>query len=152
LEDTSECIRDVMAELRPEVLDHYGLFPALRWLATQFSQRTGLNIEVQGKNLKERLPDVIETNLFRIVQEALNNAAKHSQAGKVMVTLKGSTAEVTCTITDDGVGFDPTGPQRKTQPGWGLVTMQERAESVGGRLTVESAPGKGTRISLSVRR
>jgi signal transduction histidine kinase len=152
LEDTSECIRDVMAELRPMVLDHYGLFPALRWLATQFSQRTGLNIEVQGKNLKERLPDGIEINLFRIVQEALNNAAKHSLAKKIVVTLRESTSEVWCAVTDDGVGFEPTELQRGTQTGWGLVTMEERARSVGGRLTVESAPGKGTRISVSLRR
>ena len=144
---TTERIRDVMADLRPPVLDDYGLLAALRWHGERFSPRTGVTTIVQGEELTPRLPSSVETALFRIAQEALTNAAKHAQASQVTLTLEAVDGGARLTIADDGVGFDP--PARR-QAGWGLLTMRERAEAVGGHLRVESAPGEGTRVIVDI--
>jgi signal transduction histidine kinase len=162
--ETVEHIRDVMAELRPPVLDDYGLLAALRWYGQRFAQRTGLAIATQGAEPTPRLPLATEITLFRIAQEALTNAARHAQARQVTITLAGQTSEVrgdfgslgsVCgvrlIIADDGTGFDP---ELHTQPNnrqaWGLLTMSERAESIGGRLVIDAAPGRGTRVIVEV--
>ena len=149
--EMAEDIRNVMADLRPPLLDEYGLFAALRWYGEQVSNRTGIVTIVQGEEITPRLPPVVETALFRIAQEALTNVAKHAQAKKVTLTLEAVTGGVRLTITDDGMGFDSTAlSQSGEQPGWGLITMRERAEAVGGHLLIESKPGKGTRITVEV--
>ncbi len=149
--ETVEHIRDVMAELRPPVLDDYGLLAALRWYGQRFAQRTGLAIATQGADPKPRLPLATEITLFRIAQEALTNAARHAQAHQVSVTLEALAGGVRLTIADDGTGFDP---ELRTQPNgrhaWGLLTMSERAESIGGRLVIETAPDRGTRVVVEV--
>jgi len=137
----------MMGELRPAVLDDYGLLAALHWYGQRFSQRTGLAVAVQGEELAPRLPSATETALFRIAQEALTNAAKHAQASQVTVTLEPVNGGARLTIADDGVGFDPA---TRRQAGWGLMTMRERAEAVGAHLRVESAPGKGTQVVVEV--
>jgi signal transduction histidine kinase len=151
VEETIESIRDVMAELRPAVLDDYGLTAALRWYAEQFSKRTGVATTVieQGPG---RLPVAAEEALFRIVQEALTNVAKYARATHATVTL-GVTAQASClTIADDGCGFDSTAPEQPARDrGWGLMIMRERAAAVGAELKVESAPGQGTRIIITLR-
>jgi PAS domain S-box-containing protein len=153
VEETTERIRDVMAELRPEVLDDYGLMAALRWYGERFSGRTGVSVVVRGEDFTQRLPASVETALFRIVQEALTNVAKHAQANEVAVTIEEAGRLVRLTIADDGIGFDRAALQRERgRPRWGLMIMQERAEAAGGGLHVESEPGKGTRIVIEVRR
>jgi signal transduction histidine kinase len=151
VEETIESIRDVMAELRPAVLDDYGLTAALRWYAEQFSKRTGVATTVieQGPG---RLPVAAEEALFRIVQEALANVAKHARAEHATVTLA-VTAQASClTIADDGCGFDSAVHQQPAREhGWGLMIMRERAAAVGGELSVESAPGHGTQIIVRLR-
>ena len=151
VEETIESIRDVMAELRPAVLDDYGLTAALRWYAEQFSKRTGVATTVieQGPG---RLPVAVEEALFRIVQEALANVAKYARATHATVTLD-VTAQASClTIADNGFGFDSTVPQQPARDrGWGLMIMRERAAAVGAELKVESAPGQGTRIIVTLR-
>jgi len=151
VEETIESIRDVMAELRPAVLDDYGLTAALRWYAEQFSKRTGVATTVveQGAG---RLPVAAEEALFRIVQEALANVGKYAQATHATVTL-GVTAQASClTIADDGGGFDSAAPQQPARDrGWGLMIMRERAAAVGADLKIESAPGHGTRIIVTLR-
>lgn len=147
VEETTGHIRDVMAELRPAVLDDYGLLAALHWYGQRFSQRTGLAVAVQGEELTPRLPPAVETALFRIAQEALTNVARHAQASQVTVTLERVDGGIRLVIADDGVGFDPAVRRRG---GWGLMTMRERAEAVGGRLRLDSAPGKGTRVVVEV--
>lgn len=147
LEETAEHIRDVMADLRPAVLDDYGLLAALHWYSQRFSQRTGIATNVQGREPMSRLPSAVETALFRITQEALTNVARHAQASQVTVTLEAADGGIHLTIADDGVGFDPAARRRG---GWGLMIMCERAEAVGGHLRVESAPGKGARITVEV--
>jgi PAS domain S-box-containing protein len=144
-------VRDVMAELRPPVLDDYGLLAALRQLASEFAQRSGIAAELSGVDLQSRLPPIVETAMFRISQEALNNIAKHAQAKHVEIGLYEVSGRVTLDIADDGVGFDSneTPPDKQH---WGLITMRERAEAVGIDFRLESAPGAGTRIVLEAER
>ncbi len=153
VEETVEHTRDVMAELHPPVLDDYGLLAALRWYAERFSGSAIVDTLVEGEELDPRLPQAVEASLFRIAQEALNNVTKHAHATQASVRLEAVADMAHLTIADDGVGFDPTA---KRQPGelpyWGLITMKERAEAVGGRLRVESAPGQGTHIMVKVPR
>ena len=153
LEKTTKHIRDVMAELRPEVLDEYGLVPTLHWYAERFSKRTGVPIMIQGEEPAPRLPQAVETGLFRIVQEATTNVAKHAQANQLSIMLEEDKAIFRLTVADNGKGFDRSALTRSgKQPGWGLVIMNERAESLGGQVHIESKPGKGTRVVLELQR
>ena len=150
LEELGKRIRDVMANLRPAVLDDYGLLAALRWYGDRVSARTGLKVVVEGDE-EPHLPSVVETTLFRIAQEALNNAVKHAQASRVIVALERKDNEMHLTITDDGVGFDLRSPRRPgAEGGWGVLTMRERALAVDGNLHIESQPGEGTRVVVQV--
>jgi PAS domain S-box-containing protein len=146
---TAEAVRDVLANLRPPVLEDYGLLAGLRWYGELFSQRAGLVIEVSGAEPSPRLPPGAETALFRVAQEALTNVAKHARATRVDVALECTQLGARITIADDGRGFDPAG-ERRAGAGWGLLTMQERVEAVGGSLYLDSAPGRGTRIMAQV--
>lgn len=152
VEETIESIRNVMAELRPAVLDDYGLTPVLRWYAEQFVKRTGVVTTVLEQGPTRRLPPAVEEALFRIAQEALTNVAKYARAGKVTVTLDTTFDESRLTIADDGCGFDPSAwKQPAKDHGWGLMIMRERAVAVGAELSVESAPGRGTRVIVTSR-
>jgi len=142
-----------MAELRPPVLDDYGVLAALRWYGGQFARRTGLKVIVQGKESPPRLASAKETVLFRIAQEALNNTAKHAQARQVTVSFETAAERVWLTIADDGGGFQPhSRPPVGGSPHWGLLAMREQAETAGRSLEVESAPGQGTRILVEMGR
>jgi len=153
LEETVEHIRDVMAELRPPVLDEYGLMAALRWYGERFSKQTNIQAIIQGEELTPRLPVPMEIVLFRIAQEALTNVAKHSQARQVIITLESLYKEARLTIADYGVGFDSTAHhQPGAPPGWGLLTMRERAEAISGQFYIETAPGRGTKVIVEVPR
>jgi two-component system sensor histidine kinase UhpB len=151
VESTTERIRDVMADLRPPVLDDYGLAAALRWYGEQFARRTGLAIQMDAREPEARAEPHIELALFRIAQEALTNVAKHARATRVHIELLEFAGAHRLVIADDGVGFDPlhAGTPSGTG-GWGLLTMAERAEAVGGRWSTVSAPGEGTRIIVEV--
>lgn len=154
VEWATDRIRDVMAELRPPVLDDYGLVDALEWYAEQFTERMGLVVTVQGEPLAPRLAAPVENGLFRIAQEALTNVAKHARATRVTISITADAQKVQLIIADDGVGFEPAvkaGPPAKRQ-GWGLLTMTERAEAVNGQCRIESLPGQGTRVVVEVPR
>ena len=141
VEETIESIRDVMAELRPAVLDDYGLTPVLRWYVEQFVRRTGVATTVIEQGESRRLPAAAEEALFRIAQEALANVAKYARAEHATVTLDISPQASSLTIADDGCGFDPSACQQPARDhGWGLMIMRERAAAVGAGLSVESAP------------
>ncbi|MFZ5449910.1 MAG: PocR ligand-binding domain-containing protein [Thermodesulfobacteriota bacterium] len=151
VEQTGEITRELMEGLRPTVLDHYGLLEALRRWAEQFSQRTGIRVDVQGKEAI-RLAPPVELALFRIAQEALNNVAKHARATRVVLTEEEVKGTVHLSIADNGVGFDlnPIGDISKGRHHWGLMTMRERALAVGGRCRIESEPGRGTQVMVEV--
>ena len=150
VEETIESIRDVMTELRPAVLDDYGLIPVLRWYAEQFAKRTGVAMSVQEQALARparRLPPTVEEALYRIAQEALANVAKYAGAKRGLIALTTTPQSVRLSITDDGCGFDAAADRQPDRHhGWGLMLMRERAAAVGAQLTVESAPGQGTQV------
>ena len=151
VEETTESIRDVMAELRPAVLDDFGLAPVLRWYVDQFTRRSGVATSIVEEGSVRRLPPTAEHAIFRMAQNALANVAKHAHADKAVVTLR-TTARSTCLIVaDDGDGFDPAAVHQPTRNhGWGLMIMRERAASIGARLSIESAPGHGARIIVTM--
>ena len=144
-------VRDVMAVLRPPALDDYGLLAALRQLVAEFAKRSGIAAELSGVELQPRLPSIVETAMYRISQEALNNIAKHAQAKTVEISLHAAPDRIVLDITDDGIGFDASETLPDKQH-WGLITMRERAEAVGLVFRLESAPGAGTRITLEAER
>jgi len=153
VEQTAEQIRDVMANLRPPVLDDYGLVSALRWYGEQFATRTAIAVIVEGEEPVPRLYAQVENALFRIAQEALANAAKHAKARQVTVTIEVHNGTLRMVVADDGVGFDPARlPTPGVNRGWGLIIMRERAEVVGGVFRIESRPGSGTRLIVEVTR
>ena len=149
--ETTARIRDVMAELRPSVLDDYGLLSALRWYGAQFFTRTGINVYVEGDDTRGRLGISIENAFFRIAQEALTNVAKHSGASRVDIHLDAENGRTCLTIVDNGKGFiKKSFPADNRAESWGLSAMNERALRIGGRFHIDSRTGKGTRVVVEV--
>jgi signal transduction histidine kinase len=134
------------------MLDDHGFAAAIGWYAKQFTRRTGVAVSVQASEPDERLAPEVEMALFRIVQEALTNVAKHARAEHVALTLRRSASEFVMSIVDDGVGLTKSAQALEPQnPALGLVTMRERAQAVGGAFKVESLPdGVGTRLTVRV--
>lgn len=148
---TADAIENVMSELHPPMLDTHGLLPALHWYAKEFSQRTGIDAVVSGKEPKQRLAQEIEITLFRIAQEALNNVAKHARATRIELELQHSGSECILSVSDNGIGFDPAlSSEAMSRPSRGMVTMRERAQAVGGHFEVKAVPGGGTQIMVRV--
>jgi two-component system sensor histidine kinase UhpB len=141
-------VRTLTAQLRPPELEHVGLAAALRNYAEQASARYGFTVDVLGSEFSPRLPRTAERALFRIAQEALANAAKHAKAETVTIELDEADGEALVCVADDGRGFEATA----SREGVGLHTMRERAEEAGGRLVLESAEGRGTRVIAAVPR
>jgi PAS domain S-box-containing protein len=146
---TLQSIEAVMAELRPPLLDEYGLGAALGWHAEEFIERTGIHVI-----LADNTPDggrSLRTDaavaLFRIAQEAMNNILKHARAKTVSIEMSVAGGAFALDVRDDGIGFDPANTPRDR---WGMTTMRERAEAAGGELTVESAAGRGTRVMARI--
>jgi len=149
VDGTLQSIESVMADLRPPLLDEYGLGAALGWHSEEFARRTGVPVTVT-----DRTPDATKgarpeaaVALFRIAQEALNNVLKHAQARNVRIDVSATDEELILDVHDDGRGFDPRAARRGR---WGMTTMRERAEAAGGQLHVDATPGEGTRIHARV--
>jgi PAS domain S-box-containing protein len=149
VDTTIDAIRDVMTDLRPAALEEFGLVPALRWYASQFGKRTGMKIVVRCEGSARRLPADRELALFRIVQEALTNAGKHSGGNAVEVSIAYAQG-VQLTVSDNGRGFpEREGARAARRGGFGLPTMRERAKALGGELRVEF-PQRGARVVVEV--
>jgi signal transduction histidine kinase len=142
---TLQDVRRLAVELRPSTLDDFGLVPALQRLVDTFTEQTGITVQLEAPLGEERLPEEVETTLYRMVQEALTNVVKHAQARTVSVVVRRRNGTVTAVVEDDGRGYAGDGGQ-----GLGLVGMRERADLVNGRLSIESRPGAGTTLSLEV--
>jgi signal transduction histidine kinase len=140
-------LRDLSHEMRPTVLDNLGLVAALEFLAEKVVKRTGLVVSVEAET-QERLPAPVETALYRIVQEALNNTAKHAQAHTVIIALACTPSVASCSIRDDGHGF--TVPGESASPGLGLMGIRERLNALGGSLRVVTKPGNGTTLFVEI--
>ncbi len=137
--------------LRPPLLDDFGLIAALRWFCDQFTRRTNIVASVIGKETETKLAPRVENAIFRIAQEAITNIAKHAQASKLTVKLKTTETSFQLVIIDDGVGFDTTkSSELNDEKGWGLLTMAERTEAVGGQCSIVSTPGSGTMVIVDV--
>jgi signal transduction histidine kinase len=144
---TLQDVRRLAVELRPSALDDFGLVPALERLRDTVVEQSGLDVDVQSQLRVERLPVEIETALYRIVQEALTNVAKHADAKRVTILLTQRGNSASLLVQDDGSGFDP---EDVRDGGLGLIGMRERVSLLGGRLTVESTEGAGTMVSAEV--
>lgn len=150
VKETMGAVREVMSDLRPPLLDDYGVAAALEWHAQQLESRTGLRIAVESEALEPRPASEVEMALFRIAQEALTNVAKHAGASRARVALSAGAGRITLVVEDDGRGIDAIAAAN--DPGartWGMAVMRERAVAVGGAMRVES-PGHGTRIVVDV--
>jgi signal transduction histidine kinase len=135
-------VRRLALDLRPSVLDHLGLEAALERYVREFSARTGIAVDL-SYHLTRPLSRELETVVYRVVQEALTNVARHSGSPRAAVGVLEVEGEVRVFVEDEGRGFDPQGVGPGHQGLWG---MRERVELSGGRLVVESAPGEGTRV------
>jgi signal transduction histidine kinase len=144
---SSRDIRRLIHDLRPVALDELGLVPALRQHLARCEQEHGLIIDLMADE-RHRLAGPMETALFRIVQEAVNNVIRHAQAQHVGVTLKQTREQVTLQVADDGQGFDPQLPRSGRNVG--LWSMRERVEQLGGQFEVLSAPGQGTVVTAVI--
>ena len=141
-EDNVAKVRNMALLLRPAMLDELGLAPALRWHAREVARRTGLKVKMVADDLDDDLSDALRTCIFRVVQEALNNCVKHSKAAEARVVIHRDGDELSITVEDNGVGFDPT-----HNKGLGLLGMMERVSGLGGRFHISSQPGHGTVLS-----
>jgi signal transduction histidine kinase len=144
-ETAVKSIRDIALLLRPPMLDDLGLVPALEWQAREISRRSDMEVDVQSENVSEGLGDETKVTVYRLVQEALNNAATHAGAKNAKVTIAQNSDQITVEISDDGNGFDP-----ERQRGMGILGMEERVRRLGGTLAIDSAPRKGAKVKAEL--
>lgn len=151
VEETLEKVRDQSQMFRPGVLDDFGLDQTLEWFTRQFSRQAGIPVHFNGALASSRFPPEESIHVYRIVQEALNNVARHSHATEAWVDMEERERELCLEIRDNGVGFEVGNPaERSPNDGIGMMGMRERAEHLNGKLDVRSVPGKGTTISVRI--
>lgn len=149
IEYTREHIQNTARQLRPSMLDDLGLVEALHWYARSQAERAGCVIEVQDR-LPALLSPKLETAVFRIVQEAVNNAIRHGDARRIDIAVAVDCGELALAIQDDGAGFDPDALPTDNESGLGLISMRERAELLGGRFALASRLGGGVRVEVTI--
>ncbi len=145
-------VREGILELRTAAQSKDGFIPALREYITRYIEMFGIQVSIKesSKAKSIKLPPAMEIQLIRIIQEALTNIRKHSGATKALVSVEGDNGHLLTTITDDGHGFDMDNLPLTKKPRFGLHTMRERAEGVGGTLKIHTAPGQGTRVEVQM--
>jgi signal transduction histidine kinase len=144
-ERTFQSVRNIALLLRPSMLDDLGLAAALEWQGREVSRRSAIEVSVESESVPENLPDDYKTCIYRLVQEALNNAVRHSGARNAKVVLEQLAESIVVRVTDDGRGFDPVRSR-----GMGILGMEERVKRLGGTLRVESQPGKGATVTAEL--
>jgi PAS domain S-box-containing protein len=140
-----EEVRTLAWELRPSVLDDLGVVPAIRTYIDIFSEHYAMQVDFRS-NMRKRLSHQAETTIYRVIQEALTNIGKHADVSEAQVTIDDSEQQIVVQIRDEGRGF----PLAQNRSGVGLFSMEERARSIGGTLTIDSTPGQGTCVTLIV--
>jgi signal transduction histidine kinase len=142
-EQSVRSVRNLSLLLRPSMLDDLGLLPALRWQAREASRNSGLRVDVAVDEICDELPDEYKTCIYRVVQEALHNVARHARAEVVRINVTHASGSLLLTIQDDGGGFDTR------ERGLGLLGIEERVANLGGSFRVESEPGRGALLAIS---
>jgi PAS domain S-box-containing protein len=154
VDEALRLVRDLSVDLRPPVLDDFGLVSAVCWYVDRYKKRTGLEVDVviELPDQNQRFPREIETACFRIAQEALTNVVRHGQASHVLLQLVKDRNGLRLSIKDDGVGFDSESLRKRAPRAatLGLISMQERAHAAGGTIEIDSAVSKGTEIRFSI--
>ena len=140
-ETTVQTVRNIALLLRPSMLDDLGLIAALEWQGREVSRRSEMEVEVQSTGISEKIPEEYKICVYRLVQEALNNAARHSAAKNARVAVEQTANKILVSVFDDGRGFDPHRVR-----GLGLLGMEERVRRLGGIFTIDSKPGHGTTL------
>jgi signal transduction histidine kinase len=148
IDEAVKFVRKLSTELRPSILDDLGLVPALEWHCQEFEKRYHIKTEFHSLEHELNISSVAATGLFRMYQESLTNVARHSNANKVVVSLREINDEISLSIADDGKGFDSSQTNKKTL---GLLGIKERAAMLGGKLEIITEPGKGTTVAITVK-
>ena len=150
-ERSVQTVRNICLLLRPALLDDLGLIPALQWQLQEFSRRSGIACQFSESGVQQHLPDSVKTCVYRMVQEALHNCEKHAAAAHIQVSLRQEPGWLTLEVADDGRGFALDAKGMPSQgSGLGIVGMRERAAMVGGKLSIKSSLGNGTRLAASI--
>ncbi len=149
-EQTLEQVRELSLDLRPPMLDDLGLVPTLRWYVKRYSSRTAIQTGLTLLGTEQRLSATVETALYRVLQEALTNVARHAGAKMVQVTLHYQATGVIATVADNGCGFDVDAISAREIGSMGLLGMRERVSLLGGKFQIESLIGKGTTLWLEL--
>jgi signal transduction histidine kinase len=144
-ERTFQSVRNIALLLRPSMLDDLGLAAALEWQGREVSRRSEMEVSVESEGVPEDLPDEYKIYIYRLVQEALTNAVRHSGARNAKVVVERLANSIVVRVTDDGRGFDPVRSR-----GMGILGMEERVKHLGGVLRVESQPGKGATVAAEL--
>jgi len=150
VDDTVASVRRIATELRPLMLDDLGLNAAIEWLADSWSRRMGVAVKLHLKAAEPALDDAVNIALYRMVQEALTNIARHAHASQVCIEIEQSAGELHLTVMDNGIGFDEASIHREGS--FGLAGMRERALMLGGQLAIGSSPSGGGRVSVRLPR
>jgi PAS domain S-box-containing protein len=148
VDETLEISRKISSDLRPNLLDKLGLVPTIKWYIEEFVKRYGLNVKMNVEDIDEKIDKKIEINIYRIVQEAINNIIKHSKASKVYIKLSKKNGQIFLKVKDNGKGFIMNSKYNRN--GLGLIGMTERVDLLGGEILIDSAPKKGTKIEVKI--
>ncbi|MFN7992666.1 MAG: histidine kinase [Bryobacteraceae bacterium] len=146
-EQSLRALRDMAMGLRPSMLDDLGLGPAVQWQARQFAKHAGIPVNVQIDGIPSQLPESHRTCIYRVVQEALTNCARHAHAKRIDIVISSGSGGISVSVKDDGVGFDPSNVRGR---GLGLVGMEERVLVLGGALKITSQRHRGTVLSATI--
>jgi signal transduction histidine kinase len=144
-ENNVAVVRNMALLLRPSMLDDLGLVPALQWQARETSRNTGIQVNVAADGVSDDLPEEHKTCIYRVVQEALHNCARHSGARQVEVAVIQNPGDIVVTIQDDGRGFEPA-----AERGLGLLGIEERVTHLGGALRVDAHRGQGALLAMTL--
>ena len=150
VKDLIQHVRQISLDLRPTILDDMGLLPALLWHFKRYTQQSSIQVNFHHEHIEQRFATTLETSIYRIIQEALNNVVKYASVQSVNVNIWTNATNINLQIMDQGIGFDPgilLDPKKKSS---GISGMRERANLLGGTLEIESSPGSGTTISVSI--
>jgi signal transduction histidine kinase len=146
-ERTVSAVRNISMGLRPSILDDFGLGPAIEWQIREFSKRSGVPVELHTDGSMDGLAETQTICLYRVIQEALTNCARHANATSVRIKLRVDRKTISLTIEDNGRGFDPVALPKR---GLGLFGMQERVRELGGTMSIFGKTGKGTLVKITV--